>query len=56
MSAPGVDGLRLGYLIITPAGENRLNMRAGSRLLRITDKQKPGDTKGRFQIWESQDG
>jgi hypothetical protein len=46
MSALGVAGLRFGYLIITVAGENRLNMRAGSRLLRITDKQEPDDTKG----------
>src|SRR5262249_6929843 len=46
LSTAGIAGLRSGHLIITSARENRLNMHAGSRLLRITDKQEPDDTKG----------
>jgi hypothetical protein len=39
-------GFRYGYLIIMPARENRLNMDAGSRLLRDKDRQEPEQHNG----------
>ena len=43
------DAARCDHLIIGKRGENRLNMGAGSRLLRIMSKQEPGNRAGRSQ-------